>query len=150
MLRLHLNCNEGGPTLSGKRMCSTFAQVCTFVGTVATMTQTYYQKNTTQTSSQMILGFWNAQVAFMLEPRWPHPFWQVYLQYFGTSLQLCGHSGYHDQNILSKKHNPNLKIDDSSVVECSGCIYVATKVVTPLLAGVFTKLMHKYTPLWAQ
>ena len=66
MLRLHLSCNQGGHTPSGRCICITFVQVCTFVGTVTTMTKTYYQKNITQTSNLMSLGLCNAHVAFKL------------------------------------------------------------------------------------
>ena len=83
------------------------------------MTKTYYEKNTIQTSSQMSIGFWNAQVTFKLQPSWSHPFWQVYLQHFCKCWHLCGHSGQHDQNILSEKCNPHLKLDDSRVLECA-------------------------------
>ena len=131
MLRLHLRCNQGGHTPSGRCICNNLAKVCTCVGTAATMTKTYYQKNTTLTSKQMTLVLWNAQVASMLQPRWSHPFWQVHLQNQCTNIHLYGHSDQHDQIILSKKHNPNLKIDDSRVVECSGCIYVLSKVAHP-------------------
>ena len=49
MLRLHLSCNQGGLTLSGRCICNIFANVCTAVGIVASMTKAYYQKNTAQT-----------------------------------------------------------------------------------------------------
>ena len=122
MHKLHLNCNQCGRSPSGRCVCNTFTNVCISVGIVASMTKTYYQKNTTHTSNRVVLGFWNAQVTFKLQPRWSHPFWQVYLQYFCTSLHLCKHSGQHNQNILSIKHNPNLNLYDSRVLECSGCI----------------------------
>ena len=98
----------------------------------------------------MTLGLWIAQVAFMLQPRWSHPFWQVHLQNLCTNIHLYGHSDQHDQIILSKKHNPNLKIDDSRVVECSGCIYVLSKVAPPFLVGVFAAILYKLALLWAQ
>ena len=104
-------------------------------------------KRHNKTSSQMIQGFWNAQVTFKLQPRWSQPFWQVCLQHFCKCLHICGHSGQHDQNILSEKHNPHLNLDDSRVLKCSGYIQIATEVVTPLMAGVFAILLHKFAPL---
>ena len=70
----------------------------------------------------MTLGLKNAQVTFKLQLRWSHTFWQVYLQRFFKKLHRYGHSGQHDQNILSEKHNPHLKLDDSRILECSGYI----------------------------
>ena len=122
MLRLHLSCNQSGPTLSGSCIWTTFAQVCNSVGTVTNTTAMYYQKYTTQTSIWMILGSGNAQVTFKLQPNWPYPFWQVYLHHLCTCLHLCGHSDQYDHNVLSKKHNPNLNLDKYRVWECSGYI----------------------------
>ena len=68
MLRLHLSCNQGGPTLSGRCICSNFVQACTSMGTVASMTKTYYLKDTTQNSNLMYLELWYAQVAFKMAP----------------------------------------------------------------------------------
>ena len=130
MLRLHLNCSQGGHTPFGRCICNTYANICTSVGIVASMSKTYYQKNTTHTSSWKILGFWNAQVTFKLQPRWLHPLWQVHLQYCCTSLHLCEHSGHHYQNMLSIKYNPNLNLYDSRVLECSGCITSCNQAFT--------------------
>ena len=33
-------------------------------------------------------------------------------------MYICGHSHHHDVNILSKKHNPNLNLDESKVAKC--------------------------------
>ena len=44
----------------GRCIYISFAQVGTSVETVATMTKTYYQKDTTQTSKKMSLGLCNA------------------------------------------------------------------------------------------
>ena len=122
MLRLHLSGNQSGPTLSGRCICTTIAQVCTSVGTVTNTTAMYYQKITTQTSIRISLGSGNAQVTFKLQPKWPQPFWQVYLHHLCTSLHLCGHSDQYDHNASSKKHNQNFHLDELSIWECSGYI----------------------------
>ena len=64
---------------------------------MATMITTVNQINSTYTSVLMFLGFLNTELAFYLQPRWPHPPpQQVRLRYVKTTLQLCGHHDHHD------------------------------------------------------
>ena len=80
----------------------------------------------------MSLGLLSAQIAFKLQPRWPHVFWQMSLQHFCTSLLLCGHRNHHD-----KQTQPKPYVRYVMIVECSGSIFVATKVALLSLAGAY-------------
>ena len=33
-------------------------------------------------------------------------------------MYICGHSYHHDVNILSRRYNPNLNLDESKVAKC--------------------------------
>ena len=33
-------------------------------------------------------------------------------------MYICGHSHHHNVNILSRRHNPNLNLDESKVAKC--------------------------------
>ena len=73
MLSLHLACNRVGPNPQGKCTCSSFTLICSWVGTLTTLTTMVNQLSTIHSINMMFLRLWNAQVTLILQPSWPHP-----------------------------------------------------------------------------
>ena len=60
-------------------------------------------------------------------------------------MYLCGHSSHHDANILSRRYNPNLKLDESKVAKCRlhlSCNQVLWEDLPPMIG-----LVHR-SPAW--
>ena len=106
---LLLGCNQGVSPPPGKCICSTFAQVCNPVGTVATIMRNLNPKPAAKNLNTLsefffkvtlLLG-WNQGVL-------PTP-WKVHLQHFCTSLQPCGHNGHYKKLFKSKTSSQKLE-----------------------------------------